>query len=172
MASHRFVRPRTGLDRPHHDVRNVRGGAAPSLNRSNCINYYFAHYLWHGTAASFVDLNPSGFYTSQAYGVSGNNQVGGGGLDSRSGGGSGHARLWHGTAASGVDLHAVLGGLPQTFVSSEAEGIDANGVIVGFASTNFASYAVKWTPVPEPSTLAILFTGLLTILSRRLRTVS
>ena len=59
--------------------------------------------LWHGTAASLIDLNPTDVSNSYAYGVSGNNQVGAG--YGTATGGTFHALLWHGTAASVVDLH-------------------------------------------------------------------
>lgn len=55
--------------------------------------------LWTGTAASAVDLNPSGFTSSQANGVTDGEQAG----SARSANGVSHAMLWRGTAASAVD---------------------------------------------------------------------
>jgi hypothetical protein len=55
--------------------------------------------LWSSSAASSVDLTPPGMTSSEARGVSGNQQVGFGGADVD------HALLWSGTAASVVDLH-------------------------------------------------------------------
>jgi hypothetical protein len=79
--------------------------------------------LWSGTAASVVDLHPtnlSGFVSSQANGVSMDQQVGAGeimqGTDLAS-----HALLWTGTAASAVDLNPTnLSG----FDNSSAFGTD------------------------------------------------
>jgi hypothetical protein len=85
-------------------------------------------------------------------------------------GGENHAFLWQGTAASAVDLQALLAGMPQMFVSSEAHGIDASGRIVGFANdVNNVSYAVEWSPVPEPGTagLGVLAFALTTLLKTR-----
>jgi hypothetical protein len=126
--------------------------------------------LWHGTAATAIDLNPTGFTRSEACGVAGTTQVGFGMGPST--GNQNHAFMWQGTAGSAVDLHALLAGLPQSFVSSEAHGIDANGVIVGFAMTsNLVPYAVKWTPVPEPASLTLIVMGLIAMpaISRRSR---
>src|SRR6476646_8920764 len=47
-------------------------------------------------------LHPSGFYGSQAFGVSGNSQAG---VSTAATGSPSHATLWSGTAASYVDLH-------------------------------------------------------------------
>ncbi len=60
--------------------------------------------LWSGTAASAVDLNPSGIDLVYAYGISGGQQVGSG-YGSATGGIIYHALLWSGTAASAVDLN-------------------------------------------------------------------
>ncbi len=66
--------------------------------------------LWSGTGASAVDLNPAGYSSSTAYGVSGATQVGSGEpavvINLRS---TTHALLWNGTAASVVDLHPATG---------------------------------------------------------------
>ena len=102
--------------------------------------------LWHGTAASVIDLQPSGFTQTEANGVAGTLQVGNGAGTAT--GGKQHALLWQGSAASVVDLHSLLAGLGPAFVNSQAEDIDANGVIVGNAyDSNNVSYAVKWSPV-------------------------
>jgi hypothetical protein len=110
--------------------------------------------LWHGTAASAVDLNPSGFTTSIANGVAGDLQVGS--ASGPTAPNHGHAMLWSGAATSAVDLHLFLSGLGPKFTESEAEDIADNGSIVGHAAeANGRVYAVLWTPVPEPSSLAL-----------------
>jgi probable HAF family extracellular repeat protein len=111
--------------------------------------------LWTGSAASVLDLQPAGFDSSSALGVSGAGQVGwamGTGTDYRS-----HAIYWSGTAASAVDLDGFLSGLGPTFTGSLATGISDTGSIVGYASdARGNTYAVLWTPVPEPATLVLL----------------
>lgn len=119
--------------------------------------------LWHGTAASVIDLNPPGFTQTGADGVAGTRQVGFG--EGTATGGQQHALLWQGSAASVVDLHSLLTGLGPSFVSSYAHDIDAGGVIVGSAvalvGSNYVSYAVKWSPVPEPAAATLFLMGLL-----------
>jgi hypothetical protein len=71
--------------------------------------------LWYSTAASVVDLNPSGLVDSHAYGISSGQQAGRGrGPSTR---GEEHALLWRASAASVVDLHS------RGFRASGAEGI-------------------------------------------------
>lgn len=118
--------------------------------------------LWHGTAASVIDLNPSGFFETGANAVAGALQVGYG--QGTATGGQQHALLWAGSAASVVDLNSFLVGLSPSFVGSDAYDIDASGVIVGSAVAavdgGYVGYAVKWTPVPEPSSLETVVCGL------------
>ncbi len=87
--------------------------------------------LWSGTASSAVNLQPSGFTNSEAFAVSGNQQVGYGtkltGVSSTA-----HAIVWSGTAASAVDLN------PAGFAYSEAQA--TNGVQqVGISKVTSAS---------------------------------
>jgi probable HAF family extracellular repeat protein len=89
-------------------------------------------FLWTGTAASAVDLNPSGFTFSFALGVADGQQVGAAAGPAT--GDNNHAFLWTGTAASAVDL------TPSEFTSSQAVGV-ANGQQVGFADND----AILWT---------------------------
>ena len=64
-------------------------------------------FLWNGTAASVVDLNPAGRPWSRVLGTSGTTQVG----EAEAGSfiSTPHAYLWHGTAASAIDLHLTFG---------------------------------------------------------------
>lgn len=80
--------------------------------------------LWHGTASSVVDLNPSDLYLSEAAASTDSYQVGSGHLISLVG--TSHALMWAGTAASIVDLN------PAGFQYSRAEGISGT-TQVGFA---------------------------------------
>jgi hypothetical protein len=98
--------------------------------------------LWHGTAASTVDLQPAGFADSCARAAHGNLQVGYGHLSGTS---TIHALLWKGTAKSVVDLQQYL---PSTFTNSQAYGIDAAGDIFGSAYTTTTTtwHAVIWVP--------------------------
>jgi hypothetical protein len=77
--------------------------------------FYNHALLWNGSAASYVDLNPSGFNWSYALGTSGTQQVGGGYGSAT--GGNYHALLWNGSADSFIDLN------PSGFAYSEALGI-------------------------------------------------
>ena len=72
--------------------------------------------LWHGTAASYIDLMPTGYSQSEANGVFGSTQVGYG--NGGATGGEDNALLWHGTASSAVDLQQYLTGLPVVITSS------------------------------------------------------
>jgi PEP-CTERM motif len=55
--------------------------------------------------------------------------------------------LWNGTANSAVGL------APAGFTNSTAYGTD------GVASYSGGSYAVEWSPVPEPSTIVLSVLG-------------
>lgn len=94
-----------------------------------------------------MDLNPSGFTTSVASGISGGQQVGYG--SGPASGNNTHALLWSGTANSVVNLHSFLS---SDFSFSVAEGIDANGNVVGFARyiPTGQDHAILWTAVPGP----------------------
>ena len=114
--------------------------------------------LWNGTAASAVDLNPPGYILSEARAVSAAGQVGFGATDPLS---AQHALMWKGSADSVVDLHPFLSSLGPTFFASNAWGISDNGTIVGTAfATEGGTYAVLWTPVPEPGSWALFACGL------------
>jgi hypothetical protein len=109
--------------------------------------------LWNGTAASAIDLNPVGFIKTSASGISLAGQVGSGSGPATAG--EDHALFWTGTAASAVDLHSLVTNLNPGFVRSYAVGIADNGTIVGQAQTaDGTRYAIIWTQVPEPATLA------------------
>jgi uncharacterized membrane protein len=118
--------------------------------------------LWKGTAASAVDLNPSGSEASEANGVSAAGQVGD--YDGPATGGSDHAVLWQDTAASALDLHLFLNGLGPAFTDSYAYAITDDGTIVGRAlDANSVIYAIVWTPVPEPSSCELATSCLVVI---------
>ena len=114
--------------------------------------------LWSGTAASAVDLNPAGFSLSESIAISGGQQAGYG--QSPATGHHNHAFVWSGTAASAVDLHQFL---PAGFTGSIAQGIDAQGNIVGWAYDGSGEHAILWQPVPEPSALILLCVGAISL---------
>jgi len=90
-----------------------------------------------GTAASCVDLHPTGFAWSWAWGVSGNQQVGWG---NRTTGGQ-HALLWSGTAASCIDLN------PTGFTTCYAYDL-SGGQQVGWGegtTTGNSMHAILWS---------------------------
>lgn len=109
--------------------------------------------LWSGSAASVIDLNPAGVTTSSGADVFGSQQVGSGYGPATNN--MRHAFVWNGTAASAVDLHQYVQG--TGYVGSYAFSIAPDGTIAG-ALYDFTGrfQAVIWTPVPEPSTVALL----------------
>ena len=91
--------------------------------------------LWRGSAASVVDLNPSGFDKSEAWAICGGQQVGHGSGPATKG--RTHALLWRGSAASVVDLH------PSGFDGSEIFHT-SGGQQVGDGYTGGNSHALLW----------------------------
>ena len=107
--------------------------------------------LWSGTAASAIDLNPtnlSGFVKSYAVDTANGYEVGYAEPSSN----LAHAMLWSGTANSAVDLQSLL---PSGVIESYALTIDSQGNIFGVAAYSAGTYAVEWSPVPEPSTMVL-----------------
>jgi hypothetical protein len=120
-------------------VHQVGDGALPMIGGDHAL-------LWSGTAASVVDLHPtnlSGFVTSQAYGVSGVQQVGVGQIQQ----GTQvieHALRWNGTAASAVDLHPTnLTGFDSS-VAYATDGIHQVGT-GGGSGTGGHNHALLWS---------------------------
>ena len=91
--------------------------------------------LWSGTAESYVDLNPAVAFMTNAYAVSGGQQVGVVGYS---------AALWSGTAASWVDLN------PAGARGSCATGV-SGGQQVGYADSNnyIGTHAALWSGTKE-----------------------
>jgi hypothetical protein len=75
--------------------------------------------LWAGTAASYVNLNPTGYDGSVANATDGQYQGGGATAVPN---GPQHAAIWHGTAASFVDLHPFGGSAGNSVVNGMALG--------------------------------------------------
>ncbi|HTV47230.1 MAG TPA: hypothetical protein VMG59_02175 [Phycisphaerae bacterium] len=89
--------------------------------------------LWFGTVQSIVDLNPSGFESSQAYGVCGNQEIGQG----RPINGGIQALLWTDTSQSAVNLN------PSWSSASYCYTTDGTHQ-VGAAEINNNYHAVLW----------------------------
>jgi hypothetical protein len=120
--------------------------------------------LWTGTAASAVDLNNPNVGTaySEALATNGTQQVGDGfNYDATTTPQfeDGQALLWSGTAASVVQLQAFLP-LTGAWTESTANSIDPAGNVYGTANGTFdgftGTFAVEWSPVPEPATASMM----------------
>ncbi|MGD0461594.1 MAG: PEP-CTERM sorting domain-containing protein [Tepidisphaeraceae bacterium] len=119
-------------------------------------------FLWNGTAASAVDLAPtnlSGFTSSVAYGTNGVQQVGDAVHAATT---YPQAFLWSGSGATAVDLHTSLPA-SGVWTDSIADTIDTSGNAYGIADGTFGgvsgTFAVEWSPVPEPATESLLLIG-------------
>jgi hypothetical protein len=124
-------------------------------------NGYQHAILWTSLSGdSAIDINPTGFLSSEVLGLSALGEVGSGRLANDYSGHM-HALLWTPDGLGYVDLSTYL---PSRYISSEATGIDAAGNIVGFATDSVTGgvHAVEWvSSVPEPASLAAI--GLIAI---------
>jgi hypothetical protein len=106
------------------------------------IGLYPKHaVLWNGSAASAVDLHPTslGIFESEAYDVSGSQQVGW----ARDSHFITHALLWQGTPESVVDLHPVQFINETGSVATATDGTQQVGSLTG------SDHAVLWQGTPE-----------------------
>ena len=109
--------------------------------------------LWSGTAASAIDLNSPDWFDTEIRAISTSEQVGDG-YDSQfstPGGSARHALVWSGSSASVIDLNTFL---PFGYNNAVANGIDANGNIVGHAWVQTGESAFSFAPVifePQPA---------------------
>lgn len=134
--------------------------------------------LWSGTAASAVDLNPTdlpGILSSVARATNGSQQVGVGytsyfELGDQLPIASGQALVWSSAAASAIDLQSLLPST-GTWTDSVADSIDTTGNVFGTADGTFngatGSFAVEWSPVPEPTAMSLLMLAGIGLLGRR-----
>lgn len=91
--------------------------------------------MWSGSPSA-VDLTPSGFLFSQAYGVSDGKQVGYGAVSDI----AAHALLWSSSATNYVDLH------PSGYQSSAAIGISGSTQVgLGVKWYTGPAYALMWS---------------------------
>ncbi|MFH0802032.1 MAG: hypothetical protein V2A78_06555 [bacterium] len=92
--------------------------------------------LWHGTAASYVNLHPDTLAAeSDAWAVYGNMQ---GGYGVAISDGKEHAMLWSGSANTAIDIHPVsVPGVTRSYVQNMADGIQ-----VGFIELNEDSHQI------------------------------
>lgn len=118
--------------------------------------------LWHGSAASAVDLHPPGFATTLAYGTDGARQVGYGRVE----GGRYYALLWEGSAATAVNLHPInLAGLSDSVAFGVGGGQQVGyGQGPGPAPTGATAHALLWAGTADavdlhPTGLLGGFTG-------------
>ena len=95
--------------------------------------------LWHGTAASWVDLNPTGAASSNLVGFSDTQQVGSATFSNAT-----HAGRWNGTAGSWVDLNpaGATGSVANAVAGTQQVGqaTFANGKHAGLWNGTAASW--------------------------------
>lgn len=117
------------------------GGLAPVNNAQ--INHAL---LWHGSANSVVDLNPSGYVQSEATATNGSQEIGyaidqqvlpDGFVDNLQ-----HAIEWDGSANSYLDLNQFL----PSGTTSDALGIDANRDILDSQATRAENMPLSGCP--------------------------
>jgi hypothetical protein len=113
--------------------------------------------LWNGSADTKVELHPAGFESSVANATNGVQQVGSGFVgDGSAGVPHRHALVWSGSAESAVDLNQFL---PPGYTDAAANGIDAAGNVVGWASRGPSDvpanvHAIMWKPVASDAVFA------------------
>ncbi len=131
--------PRMGIHTGNEQVGYGSGSSTGNADHA---------FLWKGSAASAVDLNPSNFQASRALGVSNGVQVGYGSPTGQPN--TDHALVWTGTSASARDLQRFL---PENLIGSRATGVDSHGNIVGRAWDALDNqFAVIWRPGETNST--------------------
>ncbi|MBK7405814.1 MAG: hypothetical protein IPJ41_14650 [Phycisphaerales bacterium] len=101
--------------------------------------------LWYGSAGSFVDLHPSGYRSSIAEDVAGDQVVG---LASPNGSGNAHAVVWNLTDRTLTDLH------PPGARWSRGYATDGRwqGGEAQFPDLGYAIHAVLWSGSAESAT--------------------
>jgi hypothetical protein len=116
---------------------SVAVAVAGGQQAGNINNYFYTTYerdiiehaaLWHGTAASVIDLHPRGIGCERSYAndTDGRRQVGYGYFPAQANNAPYRALLWSGAATSAVVLH------PPGYTHSFAEGVEGDEQ-VGYA---------------------------------------
>jgi hypothetical protein len=119
--------------------------------------------VWSASSLAYSNLHPAGIWVgSSLRGTNGQLQVG---VTYNFNATVIHAGVWAGTAASYFDLHSVL---DSSFRTSHTTAIDEQGNIVGYGdSSTLGIVALKWSPVPEPSSVTLLLVGLAWAIRRK-----
>jgi len=139
--------------------------AGQAVFKTGSNSYKTDAILWSltggiGGTPTVQDLTPAGYEFSRGTGIFGTDVVGTGKIN-----GSNHALLWHGSASNYVDLNQFL---PAGYSDAFAQGIDANGDIVGVAFTATGNqgifgtpHAFLWRSSPVPETSSAVSLGFL-----------
>ena len=117
----------------------ANGLASPYQIGSGTVNNQSVALSWNGTAASVINLTPSGYKSADIFGISGSTLVGEGVMST----GQTVALLWPGRVPSPININPTIGSTPAAL--SEALGISGSQE-VGYAENSTGGYyAYLWS---------------------------
>jgi hypothetical protein len=126
------------LSAPAYTFSLANGVTETQQVGSGLLGAQYHALLWSGSASTVLDLNPSGFQSSQIAAITGSVQVGYGVPSGV--GASNHALMWNGSATNFIDLN------PANFSVSQATAVSSTQE-VGYGSgtaTSNNTHALLW----------------------------